>query len=333
MEVDTQAIAELVPIAFLITVANGLVLVLFAQRKHLRTAPNYILLSLAICDISSGIINIPLFILVAFTSVLRSTQSHSYFVILVSVLNNMSAVSTCYHILVATSEKYLSIVFPVKHRRITTKTIATVLGVVWTWSIIVSFAPFAWTHVQNTDAQFKSDLAHVIFCLITVFMLPYMFMIYTFVVMFKRISKLGENSKSKIATKPQMCRQAWLEKKCFVLFVSMATIYLVSWLPWYILMLLYKIWSETERLQIPSHVFVLVRYATSITNPGLFTFFRRDFKLALRSVLRKCCQKAVVFLGQKKFVVKRNCVKEERRAPSESGVGKSFPMQLSCNQN
>ena len=45
MEVDTQAIAELVPIAFLIAVANGLVLVLFARRKHLCTAPNYILLS------------------------------------------------------------------------------------------------------------------------------------------------------------------------------------------------------------------------------------------------------------------------------------------------
>ena len=306
MEVDSQAIAELVPIAFLITVANGLVLFLFAQRKHLRTAPNYIILSLDICDISSGIINIPLFILVAFTSVLRSTQSHSYFVILVSVLDNTSAVSTCYHILVATSEKCMSIVLPVKHRRITTKTIATVLGVVWTWSIIVSFAPFAWTHVQDTDAQSKFDLVHVIFCLVTVLLLPYTFMIYTFVVMFQRISKLGENSMSKIATKPQMCRQASLEKRCFVLFVSMATIYLVSWLLWYILMLLYKIWSDTEvRLQIPSHVFVLVRYTTSITNPGLFTFFRRDFKLALRSELRKCCQKAVVALGQQKFVVKR----------------------------
>lgn len=141
MEVDSQAIAELIPIAFLITVANGLVLFLFAQRKHLRTAPNYILLSLAICDIGSGIINIPLFILVAFTSVLRSTQSHSYFVILISVLNNTSAVSTYYHILVAISEKYMYTVFPVKHRRITTKTTATVLGVVWTWSNIVCPLP------------------------------------------------------------------------------------------------------------------------------------------------------------------------------------------------
>ena len=164
------------------------------------------------------------------------------------------------------------------------------------------------------------------FCLITVFMLPYMFMIYTFVVMFQRISKLGENSKSKIATKPQMRRQKVLGS-----FRFHGNNLLVAWLPWYILMLLYKIWSETEQLHIPSHVFVLVRYATSITNPGLFTFFRRDFKLALRSVLRKCCQKAVVFLGEKKFVVKRNCVKEERRASLESGVGKSFPRQLSCN--
>ena len=47
-------------------------------------------------------------------------------------------------------------------------------------------------------------------------------------------------------------------------------------------------------LEVPSHVFVFVRYTTSIINPALYTFFRRDFKMALKSLLRKkqstyCC--------------------------------------------
>jgi len=34
-------------------------------------------------------------------------------------------------------------------------------------------------------------------------------------------------------------------------------------------------------------VFVLVRYATSIINPVLYTFFRRDFRTALKSLFKK----------------------------------------------
>lgn len=77
-------------------------------------------------------------------------------------------------------------------------------------------------------------------------------------------------------------RQAALDKKCLVLVVTMATIFLLCWLPWYIVMLLYRIMNDVKELEIPAHVFVLVRYATSVTNPVLYTLFTRDFR-SLRS--------------------------------------------------
>ena len=40
--VNIEAVAELVPVALLVTIANGLVLVLFKKNTKLRTASNYV---------------------------------------------------------------------------------------------------------------------------------------------------------------------------------------------------------------------------------------------------------------------------------------------------
>ena len=135
--VNAEAISELVPMALLIIIANGLVLILFARKKQLRTPPNYVLFSLAFCDFMTGVMIIPLFITVVFTPVVSSSEVKCYLIQLVGVLNNLSAISTCYHILAATTEKYLSIIWPVTHRMISKKTVKAVLGVVWVLSVIV----------------------------------------------------------------------------------------------------------------------------------------------------------------------------------------------------
>ena len=285
LSVDTQAIAELVPVALLIILANGLVLVLFVKKTQLRTPANYVLFSLAACDFITGMVNIPLFIVVAFTLLIGPSDLH-YMVLLVSVVNNFTAISACYHILAATTEKYLSIIWPVKHRSITRKTVFKVLQVVWVVSFIVAFIPFAWVNMEDTETQRKLTLGHVIFCLVAVFLLPYAFMIYAFAVIFKSISNQGK-TEGNIISRSHFNRQAALERRCLILFASMAIIFLVCWLPWFILLLMYKVEDNLEDMEIAAHVFVLVRYATSIINPLLYTFFRRDFNKALKSLFKR----------------------------------------------
>ena len=284
MSVDIQALAELVPVALLIILANGLVLILFVRKTQLRTPANYVLFSLAACDFITGIVNIPLFIIVAFTLLIRPSELH-YMILLVSVVNNFTAISACYHILAATTEKYLSIIWPVKHRSITRKTVIKVLQVVWLVSFIVAFIPFAWINMKDTETQRKLSLAHVIFCLATVFLLPYAFMIYAFVAIFKSIAQRQRTAEN-IISRSHFNRQAALERRCLILFASMAIIFLVCWLPWFILLLLYQVKDNLEDMEIAAHVFVLVRYATSIINPLLYTFFRRDFNKALKSLFK-----------------------------------------------
>ena len=285
---DIQAIAQLVPVAFLIILANGLVLVLFVKRAQLRTPANYVLFSLAACDFITGVINIPFFIIVAFTPVIPCSSKYRPDMIqLVSALSNFTAISACYHILAATTEKYLSIIWPVRHRLITRKTVFKVLQAVWVVSFIVAFIPFSWVNMEDKETQGKLTVGHVIFCLLAVFILPYTFMTYAFVAIFKSISNRGRKKVS-IISRSQLSRQAALERRCFILFALMATIFLVCWLPWFILMLLYKAYNtKKEGLEIATQVFVLFRYATSIINPVLYTFFRRDFRTALRSLFKK----------------------------------------------
>ena len=286
--VGIQEIAQLLPIAFLIILVNGLVLVLFLKRTQLRTPANYVLFSLAACDFINGVINIPFFIVAAFTPVIPySSKFQSNMVVLVSVFNNFTATSASYHILAATTEKYLSIIWPVTHRLMTRKTVFIVLQVVWVVSFIVAFIPFTWVNMEDRETQGKLTLSHVIFCLVAVFLLPYAFMIYAFVVIFKSIAKRGKAKENTSSRSSQLCRQAALEKRCLILFVSMATVFLVCWLPWFILMSLYKVKDNVTDLEIATHLFVLVRYATSIINPVLYTFFRRDFKTALRSLFQR----------------------------------------------
>ena len=287
-DINGDSIAQLVPVALLIILANGLVLVLFSKRRQLRTPANYLLFSLAACDFITGVINIPLFIIVAFTPVFTSLNEvrWQYIVKLVSVVNNFTSISACYHILAATTEKYLSIIWPVKHRLMTRKKVFKVLQVVWAVSFIVAFIPFAWVNMEDRKTRGKLEAGYAIFCLVAVFVLPYTFMIYAFVVILKSVFNRGKVTRS-FTSRPHFSRQVALERRCFILFTSMATVFLVCWLPRFILFLLYKVSNHMEGTEIAANVLVLVRYTSSIINPVLYTFFRRDFNNSLKSLFKK----------------------------------------------
>ncbi|XP_067025530.1 5-hydroxytryptamine receptor 2A-like [Acropora muricata] len=279
-----EAVPELTPFSLLITLANSLVFLLFAKKPSLRTASNYLLISLAACDFFTGIVNIPI-TLIAFTrSIPQPKLSDLFF--FVAVLHNFTAVSTGYHILAITLDKYMS--FKRETTRITSKTtIFRVLCLVWTGSIAVAIVPFFWKNenTQSTRGR-RLQMGHAIFCLTAVFVIPYTLMIYAYYVMYQVIKKAREQRQLE-----QNCREQHRknEQRCVVIFVIMALLYLVCWLPWFSLALVYTVYpSEVTRgpqLDTVSHVFALVRYSTSVLNPILYTFFKRDFFTAFKEVI------------------------------------------------
>ena len=286
------AIAQLISIATVIVIINSIVFYLFLKKKTLRTTPNYLLLSLAICDFFSGSTVIPLFTIVIFTSLIQSQSTRFYLGFLVTILHNFVALTSVYHIVIITAERYLAIIFPIKHRVLDQKIVSSVLALVWFFSLLISCIPFAWIskiYPVLQPVSLELTLGFTIFCMIFVLVLPYIFMVYAFIDMFKCVygkSSNGHWQKDAFFRHTQRSRRRSAgERKCLVLFVIMASVFLICWLPWFVMFLLHQLPAvDNSELTVPSHVSLLIRYMTSVVNPLLYTFLKRDFNHAVKSV-------------------------------------------------
>ena len=274
--VGIQALSKLLPVAIAITLINGLVFVIFYRRKNLRTASNYLLLSLAICDFLTGAISIPYFILSSFQVVPLTIFNYGLY-----ILHSLMAVSAAYHILAITAEKYLAIIRPLRHYLVTKKTVWKILVGIWITSAFIAVIPISW---NDSKSRFIWYIVHAILCIVLVFLVPYTFMIYAFTTMFKVIAKRKRPSIERKSSRLQ--RKTMSDQKCALVFASMASIFVVCWLPYFSLTLAIYVKSYLESgisalIEKTVEAFVIIRYITSITNPLLYTFFKRDFRLAL----------------------------------------------------
>ena len=257
---------------------------MFLKTKKLRTPANYILFSFSMSDFMTGSLNIPLFLIVFNTPVVSSNTVRFYLGFLVTVLHTVTAILSVYHILIATLEKYLSIVWPVIHRLVKKTTVNRVLFMLWFVSALVGFIPFTWIKKTRDASGTKYFLGYIIFCFVAVFALPYSFMIYAFVKIFRALSSL---LKRRLKRPSSRRRKLARERNCIVLFVTMATLFAVCWLPWFLLMLLYILDLIPQNFYTPAHVIILIRYATSFINPLLYILFRPDFYAAFKQLLKK----------------------------------------------
>lgn len=283
-------IPTLVPMAVLIIIVNCFVTFLFATRKRLRTPSNYLLFSLAVSDLLSGILGIPLFLAFEQTRMLGFITGYI-------TISKLTTASTAYHILIITGEKYLAIVRPLRHHSSNPKKVFYWLGVVWLASSFNALITLIWSESKLRDI---CNMGHDIFSFLTVFLLPYIFIVYCQTVMIKKITKRTREM-NLISTKTTRSRSQITitnDKKCLYIFVTMALLFLICWMPWFILMFLltakFAVPSWTEKLiigDIPEEVlkmFVVIRYCTCIINPLLYTFFKRDFMYACKNVFKRC---------------------------------------------
>lgn len=301
-----EAIPELVPFSVAIILANSLVFVLFIKKITLRTPANYLLLSLAGCDFFTGCVNIPL-ALMAFTQVVPYPGLSDLFY-LVAVLHNFTAVSTGFHILVITLERYLAFSWNVT-RPASKDAIFKLLCAVWGASAVIASVPFFWkTQLKEKSPRAANlQLAHAIFCLAAVFILPYTFIIYAYANMLKGIKnarqqrQLAQNSRNQQRSN----ERRW----SVVIFITMGILYLVCWLPWFTLTLIFAVdpFFNSDELNTISHVFIVVRYCNSVLNPVLYTFFKKDFFVAFKQVILRRRREERVCLSALETVRKSSC--------------------------
>ena len=291
-----SVIAQLLPIAVLIVFVNGIVFLLYAKDKRLRTPRNYLLFGLTVCDFMTGSINVPLTIIVL-TGIIAPPHGIIVGFFLV-VLHNLVVVLVVYHIFAITAERYFSIVDPFSHRwHMTKKSALSVICVIWLTAVIIAFMPVTWFRgflnspengILTVTRQIQTG--HIIFCIVFVFLIPYVFIVYSQVYMFRKISGGATNLRGSKRRDSSFHRKVKENKRCLIMFTLMAGFYILCWLPWYVISLIYSLWfplgkDAREILSEFSHAFLFIRYLTSIFHPVLYTFFKTDFLEAFKVII------------------------------------------------
>lgn len=277
---------QLLPIGVVVTLTNIVVFFLFYTRKALRKAPNYLLFSLAICDFLNGSLNISLFIMV-FVQVVKGPRFR-IFLCAVEVSHNLIAITAACHIFLITAEKYLAVMRPLKYHVIKKRTMMLSITGAWLISAVVAAAPISWFSMRyrRLPIGLIMETAFNVFCLFAVFVVPYTLIIYANVAMFRKVCKRNRHRSSF-----RMCRKKKNERKCLIIFATMATVFVVCWLPWFVLRLIYSlarqglITPDPAAMEISAHAFLIVRYLSSAINPLLYTFFKQDFWRALKRTM------------------------------------------------
>ncbi|XP_020600414.1 neuromedin-U receptor 2-like [Orbicella faveolata] len=288
--------AQLLPIAVSIIIVNGVVFLLFAKEKRLRTPRNYLLLSLAVCDFMTGLINVPLIVIVF------STPPDFILGFFVAALHYLVVVLVAYHIFAITAERYFSIVYPFRHRwKMTKKSSLKIVGAIWTAAAVIAFLPVAWwfprfrvNSPQNNIATVTRQIqtGHTVFCIVFVFLVPYVLIVYSQVVMFKtiRIRRKTRRVGRKNYADSSVARKAKDIKRCLIIFAFMAFLFAICWFPWFVISFFQGLWfpiGEDAKFIVEdfSRAFLILKYLTSIFNPLLYTFLKRDFLDAFKAII------------------------------------------------
>lgn len=290
-----EILTQLVPIAVLIVITNGLVFLLFGKLRSLRTPANYLLLSLAMSDVMTGLINIPLFCVLSTLDDQTLDKMNSVYCAS-EVFHNVISCSVAYHITAITVEKYLAVVNPFGRFLMTKKTVVKILSTVWLWSAFLGAIPASWwsSWWNGERRALYVQTGNNIFSLVVVFVIPYIFILYAYFIMFKAVSCKNRFKKSLDRKDPPAFKRASNEKKCLIILLTMAIAFAICWIPWFTLRLIFSLayigWIDGEELaymEHASHAFIIIRYLSSAINPLLYTFFKQDFWNAFKVVVLK----------------------------------------------
>ena len=287
---DMEFHPVLMAIAVLIIISNMFVIVLFVTKETLRKGGKLLLLSLAISDVTTGLVTIPLNIGCEVTLSLKVCVSSG-------ILNRFLAISTVYHILAITFETYYAILRPMEHRvKVEKQKVLGIALAIWFGALIIALTPLTWTIGHLTDVQHKpsDDFQHKMsiyetFVVSGGFLLPLTLMIFAHARMFAKIINALKLIHRQNRPSHKSCNTNKNKYKAAILFAVLLLVFTICWLFWFVVGLLNAVSNVRVREFFPKWALdslMIIRYSTSFINPLLYTFFRPDFYTAFKTLFR-----------------------------------------------
>ena len=290
----------------LIVTVNGLVIFLTCQRKILRTLTNLFLASLALSDLMSGLVGIPLLVICLVRDIIKVCVSSTIFI-------RFTAISSVGHILLIASDRYIFIVHDMKYHSFVTKcrAIAAIFAI-WLLSFLASVIQLSWHSLDEaaiTEFETRTediDIKYSLACIALFFVVPLLLICYIYGRIFYISCKRNKTDRklNKSLQQPS-CRsllQEWRGRS--VLLITMV-IFVGCWLPFF-LMVLDAHMESSPFSPLPvsiERLLVFLGFFPPLLNPVLCTLAKKDFRQAL---------KEVVFRSEPLLQCKGNCTFSSR---------------------
>ena len=270
----------------LIIVTNSVLIALVCRNEQLQTVTNLCLARLALSDLLSGLVAIPLI----FASNLIVSDGFS-FCIAMDLASRFIAISTILHLLVVTFERYVMIIYPMRYYRIVSKQRMGVLMVfVWTFSLAVSLVQLIWISLGSTQTpnELYSDVIYSYSCFVGLVALPLLLLAaaygHIFLVLRGQLRKIRRQ-----LSHIRNSRGAWQkrgQKRAVTILGSMIFAFILGWFSYFPSSIFH---DENIVIHFPPAVNILLlfmRFATSLVNPLLYTLFKEDFRNVFKLIFR-----------------------------------------------
>ncbi|XP_046840296.1 5-hydroxytryptamine receptor 1B-like [Xenia sp. Carnegie-2017] len=292
-----------------ITVNNGIVLLLYQNNPRMQSTRNIFLASLAFSDLLAGIVVIPVTMNCYAVSDLNVCTASG-------VLFRLLAFSTILHILGIMYEKYMSIIHP--FYLLEKKSLRFASGCIWSTSTIVALVPLLWLpFIPPKDPDIdKKDFLYFLIAFVVLFLAPLVAIFYAQVRMYQEISSSfnarlsqssnqttnenahltsidSESSKKSNTYKAQddghVKMAIFQNRRVLKAFALMLGSFIMCWLVWYLGIFLHlKFPDISKRISNDTnHMLQLLVFLPPLTNPILYSYYKQDFRVALRSFLKR----------------------------------------------
>ena len=271
-------------IAILIIALNSWVIVLVAKKRNLRTVTNFILASLALSDLCTGAVSVPLYLTCNTTQITGFCTADMILIVFTSV-------STVLHILVITIDRYVCIIYALRYQIwVTERRGFFVIALVWFVSVFVSLIQMAWIDLnedlrEEYDAEARRNFfIFDIFCFVALICFPVVLMGFTYARIFYEVLRQTRNiHKNNTPGWQETTRCTKREWKVAAIFLFMLLVFLVCWLPFTLLRLEGFVQAEIFKIHLNAFavfMFYMLRLCTSFINPCLYILCKPDFRQA-----------------------------------------------------
>ncbi|XP_068684032.1 octopamine receptor beta-2R-like [Montipora foliosa] len=262
-------------IATFAILGNVLIIMVFINKRSLRTRTNYFVIGLAVGDVLVGTATIPLYVTLLILLFHQDFKAAVHVQTIFSPMDILSGMLSILHLMTISVERVYAIAFPLRHRTSSSKSNLIILAIVWLTAAGIASLNF----VIPKGPQWKGTF--LIYSTLG-FFVPFSVIFFAYTSIWIIVKNKTKISRSRARTMKRESRTAYTILVLILLF-------LVTWLPFFSLNLV--LFSCTKcATAVPLQVvlfFKALHYSGSALNPVVYSARMPEFRRPVITLLQE----------------------------------------------